>query len=164
MLQSPQELFSTKDVTVRDSSLNTSNLIFGAKEAVTVLTDPVRFTPNDVLYSINETYKTVQNLHKEDTKFIQSYFKEISETCLHHRTIYKKYMNSLSNDGKCLDQSLYKKLFRTELKHFFFPCIKHKTMIERASFVMFYRFLSGNIPWFVIGDEVRCHSGQHFID
>ena len=161
-LQNPHNLFSTKSVTVKNSTLESGNVVFGPHEALTVLTNPTRFSCKHVLESINVTANRVYQLFVEHTQFIQSYFNEINDTCINHRKLYTSFMRSLTIDGECLNKIAHDKLMRIEFKEFF-TLYKNIDEEQHGKYTMMFRYLSGSVPWYVCGDEVSSVRGNKLI-
>ena len=161
-LHAPDKLFTTKPVTVKHSSLNSPDLIFGAQEAIKVLVNPTQFSCKQIVCSINETCQRALQLVGENTAFIQSYFKEINETCLNYRKMYTEYIASITDDGKrSMRNKTLEKLCKIELHPFF--SFYHGTVKNDDNDDVFYaryRYLNGNIPWFVIGETCRVLQGN----
>ena len=155
-LHVPDKLFSVKPVKVKHSTLNVPDLTFDVNEAIKVLTNPMRFTNKQVLSAINETYSRVKLVGANNTKFIQSIFKKISEACINHRKFYKHYISLIGIDDKYPScDSILDSLARIELKELFSLHQKpSESDYNDNTFYMTYRYLSGSIPWFICGGRI----------
>ena len=160
--QVPHRLFSTRSVTLIKTTLESNDPVFGVFEAIKTLANPLRFSCESVIEAVNITAERASQLVAEHTKYIQSYFKEVSYTCDNHRTLYNRYMNALTTDGKCLDKDAYSKLMRVEYKEFF-TLYKNTEITEHGQYGMEFRYLSGCIPWYICGDEINAIRGNKLL-
>lgn len=158
----PHDLFTTKPVTVRTPGLNSSTHIFGVNEALKALTNPTRFSCRQVLESINTTSHRVQQLVGENTKYLQSYFNEVNDTCENYRKLYTSFIKSLTDNGLCINKTVHDKLMRIEYKEFFSLC-RNPNLHSESNYTMAYRYLTGNIPWYICGDEVCAVRGNKLL-
>lgn len=161
-LQNPHGLFTTKSVTVKTPGLNSSIHTFDVNEALKALTNPTRFSCQQVLESINITAQRVTQLAGEHTKYLQSYFKEVNDTCQNFRKLYSLYMKSLTDSGVSIHSDIHNKLMRIEYKEFF-TLNRNQNIHSDNRYTMAYRYLAGSIPWYVCGDEVSAIRGNKLL-
>ena len=154
-------LFSTKPITVNTPGIDTSTLVFGECEASRVLTNPLRFSRKQNLDMINDTRKRIGCLREEETSFLQSLFKEIDDACNNYRSYYVEYIKSLADNDVCMKTMTLNKLMRIEIKELFslFKKEDNNTKMYGLSF----RYLLGDIPWYVCGDKLHAIRGNRLL-